>query len=207
LISEIDQVCDTYPELRHIYLEVETIGASITKALALFEALADYNAHRAETLSFRMNLAVHSNFMKYEEKVRQFFDFCQKANVNGLNVGLESGSERVRKEVLRRPKYSNKELVAFCLMAKEYGISITLFALVGAPGETLLDFKDTVSVVRDIQPDSVYLSIFYPYIGTDLYRIAEEQGLIPSTGLDNRGERSKATLDLPGFPKNRVRRE
>lgn len=207
MIDEIETVCRQYPELRRVYLEVETIGASITKALGLFEALAKYNSSRPEKLAFRMNLAVHSKFMKDEEEVREFFVYCQRANVVGLNIGLESGSERIRKEVLRRAHYTNVELIRFTSMAMEYGIKTILFVMIGIPGETPADFSETVDVIRRIQPETVFSSIFYPYVGTDLYNTAKAGGAIPAGGLDGRGERRKATLDLPGFPKWRVRFE
>jgi radical SAM superfamily enzyme YgiQ (UPF0313 family) len=207
MIAEIESVCRQYPELRRIYLEVETIGASITKALALFEAMAKYNSSRSEKLTFRMNLAVQSKFVKNEEEVREFFAHCRKANVVGLNIGLESGSERIRKEVLRRAHYTNDELIRFASMAREYGISIVLFVMIGIPGETPKDFLETVEVIRRIRPETVLSSIFYPYVGTDLYDVAKARGLIPAEGLDGSGERRKATLDLPGFPRWRVRFE
>ena len=206
LIDEIEGVRRLYPELRDIYLEVETIGASMWNALELFSALAEYNSHRPDKLNFKMNLAIHSSFVKKEEKVREFFEYCRKANVIGLNIGLESGSERIRK-IMRRPRYSNKELTDFAALAKEYGIGVTLYALLGLPDETPKDFMETVQAVREIQPEKVYLSIFYPYIGTNLYDTAKERGLIPAEGLEPSSERRRAILDLPDFPRWRVRFE
>jgi radical SAM superfamily enzyme YgiQ (UPF0313 family) len=207
MVGEIESVCRRYPQLRYIYLEVETIGASITKAIDLFETLAEYNAARSEKLTFRMNLTVHSDFMKSEEKVREFLRHCQNANVIGLNIGLESGSERIRKEILKRPRYTNDELVKFASIAKEYGVNTTVFVLIGIPGETPEDFSETVKVLRWIQPETVFLSIFYPYIGTDLYNVAKERGTIPANGIEPTAERRKAILDLPNFPRWRVRFE
>jgi radical SAM superfamily enzyme YgiQ (UPF0313 family) len=206
MIDEINGISQRYPGVRDIYLEVETIGASMWNALELFGALAEYNSARPEKLSFRMNLAIHSGFVKREEKVREFFGYCQKANVVGLNIGLESGSERIRK-LMRRPRYSNEELARFAVMAREYGIGVTLYALLGLPDETPKDFMETVRAVRQIGPEKVYLSIFYPYIGTDLYETARAQGLIPTSGLEPSRERRRAILDLPNFPRWRVRFE
>lgn len=207
MIGEIENICRYYPDLRYIYLEVETIGASITKAIDLFEALAEFNTVRAEKLTFRMNLTVHSNFMKSEEKLREFLQHCQDANVIGLNIGLESGSERIRKDILKRPNYTNDEIVRFSHVAREYGVNTTVFALMGIPGETPEDFKETVKVLRRMQPETVFLSIFYPYVGTDLYNVAKDFGTIPANGLEPTAERRKAILKLPGFSRWRVRFE
>ena len=206
MIEEIEEVRAQAPDVGSIYLEVETIGASIWNALDLFEALAEYNSRRPKKLEFRMNLAIHSSFVKKEEKVREFFEYCRKANVVCLNVGLETGSERIR-TLMRRPHYSNAEIIGFSTLAKEYGIATSLYVLIGLPDETPKDFMETVNVVRQINPDAILLAIFYPYIGTDLYETTKERGLIPATGLEPGGERRRATLDLPDFPRWRVRFE
>ena len=207
MISEIDTLTRQYPDMNHIYLEIETVGADILKGLDLFEKLADYNNARKKKLTFRINLALHSNFVRNEEKYRKFLELCQKANVTALNVGLESGSERVRRHILKRPRYTNRELIEFCRTAREFGVASSLLALMGVPGETFEDYLETVRVVRDLQPEDVQLSIFYPYLGTDLYNITVEQGVIPAGGTETSNERHRATLELPGFPKWRVQFE
>ncbi len=124
-----------------------------------------------------------------------------------MNIGLTSGSEILRRKVLRRPKYSNSEVVTFSLLTKEYGIDLNFYVLIGVPGETLANYKETLSLVRQSMPKMVFLSIFYPYLGTDLYSIAVERGLIHKDGLNSCAERSRAALDLPEFSRNRIRLE
>ncbi len=207
MISEIDYLVRQYPQMKHIYLEIETVGADIVKGIDLFEKLAEYNNSRKEKLTFRINLALHSNFVRIEEKYRQFLELCQKANVTALNVGLESGSFRVRREILRRPRYTNEELIGFCRTAREYGVATSLLTLMGVPGETFEDYMETVRVVRELQPEDVQLSIFYPYLGTDLYNVAVEHGVIPAGGTEESNERHRATLDLKDFPKWQIQFE
>ena len=207
MISEIEYLTRQYPQMKHIYLEIETVGADIVKGIDLFEKLAEYNNARKEKLTFRINLALHSNFVRIEEKYRQFLELCQRANVTALNVGLESGSFRVRREILRRPRYTNEELIGFCRTAREYGVATSLLTLMGVPGETFEDYMETVRVVRELQPEDVQLSIFYPYLGTDLYNVAVEHGVIPAGGTEESNERHRATLDLKDFPKWQIQFE
>ena len=207
MISEIDTLTKQYPRMNHIYLEIETVGADITKGIDLFEKLAFYNNARERKLAFRINLALHSNFVRNEEKFRKFLELCQNAGVTALNVGLESGSERVRRQILKRPRYTNKELIQFCRTAREYGVATSLLVLMGVPGETFDDYLETVRVVRELQPEDVQLSIFYPYLGTDLYDVAVEQGVITPGDIETSNERHRATLELPDFPKWRVQLE
>jgi radical SAM superfamily enzyme YgiQ (UPF0313 family) len=206
IIGEIEEITARYPTVDNIYLEVETL-AHQKQAEPLFDKLETYNARRERKLSFGANFTVTSTFIRNEAQCREFLQMLRRANVVYLNIGLESGSERLRRDVLRRPKYSNAEFVQFCQLAKEYDVNLDFYVLIGIPGETPADFRETVQLVRETQPKMVQLSIFYPYLGTDLANIALERGLATREGLNPGLERTRPALNLPGFSRRRVRLE
>lgn len=207
IIGEIDHISKLYPTCESIYLEVETIGANLKKATALFMQLEEYIHRREQPIDFGVNFSVTSAFVRNEERCREFLSILKRCHVAYMNIGLESGSERVRREVLRRPNYSNDDLSRFTQIAKEYGINLYWYVMIGVPGETLADYFQTVKACRDGQPKQVMLSIFYPYMGTHLYDLALEQGLIVEGELKEKAERGRAYLDLPDFSRRQIRRE
>ena len=79
--------------------------------------------------------------------------------------------------------------------------------MLGLPGETIGDYYETIKVVRLAQPHYCYVSIFFPYLGTDLANTAIDMGLIDKEHLSPRSERSIAQLNLPGFSNRRIRFE
>jgi radical SAM superfamily enzyme YgiQ (UPF0313 family) len=165
--------------------------------------LEKFNLNRKKRINFGVNLAVTQNLAGNTDLLKSL----KKANINFLNIGLESGSEKVRNEILRRPEYSNKEFIGFCRLVKEYGIDIHLYVLLGIPGEILLNFKETIACVRQCDPQHVNLSIFYPYPGTDLYMRAKKMKLFTEDIIDPSTERRKTVLSLPGFSKKQIQRE
>lgn len=206
IVGEIAAISARYPHVDNIYLEVETI-AHQKEAAPLFAKLARFNAVREKKLMFGVNFTVTSTFIRNEEHCREFLGMLKCANVVYLNIGLESGSERLRHDVLRRPKYTNAEFLQFCRLAREYGISVDLYVLIGIPGEKPADFRETIQLVRAARPKMVQLSIFYPYLGTDLATIALERGLVTRESLNPSLERARPALDLPTFSRRRVRLE
>jgi len=206
IIGEIEEICARYPAVDNVYLEVETI-AHQKEAVPLFAQLAEFNARRARPLSFGVNFTVTSTFIRNEAHCREFLAMLKQANVVYLNIGLESGSERLRREVLRRPKYTNAEFLQFCRLAREYEVYLDFYVLIGIPGETPADFNDTIQLVREAQPKMVQLSIFYPYLGTDLAKVALDKGLVTRESLNPDLERTRPALDLPTFSRRRVRLE
>lgn len=203
VISELNEIVERYPLVKTIYLEVETFGVNLRYAYEMCDHLEKFNSIRKKRINFGVNLAVNQNLIGNTELLKSL----KKANIKFLNIGLESGSEKVRNEILRRPKYSNKDFVGFCRLVKEYGIDIHLYVLFGIPGETLSDFKETIACVRQCGPKHVNLSIFYPYPGTDLYSRAKKMQLFTEDIIDPSMERRKVVLELPGFSRKQIRRE
>jgi radical SAM superfamily enzyme YgiQ (UPF0313 family) len=207
IIAEIDKISADYPAADKMYLEIETIGANLRYAFDLLEKLSAYQAGRPRKLVLRANFAVTSAFFRDDERAEHFFQLLDRSNIRCLNIGLESGSERLRSEVLRRPKYTNDEILQFCAQARRHTIKINFFVLMGLPGERIADFKETVRVVRAANPHHCFVSIFYPYPGTDLARIAVERKLVDIEAMAGTAERARAYLRLPEFPRWRVRLE
>lgn len=202
IVEEIRQILAKTPTVTDIYLEAETFGADLKMTFKICEALEAFNATRKRPISFSANFTL----IKLVSANKELLERLQRANFTGMNVGLESGSERLRNGDLKRPPYKNEDLIEFCHRAKEHGIGVTLFALMGVPGETLADFQETIKVVRAAEPVHVYLSIFYPYPGTDLWKIAVDLDLIPENH-DQGYERTKPNLDLPGFSSDQILHE
>lgn len=207
IVSELEYIRSHYRDVERVYLEVETFGANRKASYAIFDALAEYNQSLVKPLKFGVNLALTSSFMKNKERIHETLGKARAANLVTINIGLESGSERMRKDVLIRPKYTNEELIEFCTIAKTYGIHIIFFVLMGLPEETIDDYMETVRVARAAQPLTCYVSIFFPYLGTDLATHALQVGLVREENLSPRGERTHTELDLPGFSRRRIRFE
>jgi len=207
IVEELTCLSQDYPNVDRVYLEVETCGANRKASYAVFDALAEYNRSRERPLRFGVNLALTSNFMDKAERIDELLSKARATNITTINMGLESGSERMRKEVLNRPSYTNDELIKFCNAAKAYGIKVIYFVLIGIPGESIEDYLETVRVARESQPFTCYVSIFFPYLGTDLATQAIQMGLIQPENLSPKSERSTARLNLEGFSSKRIQFE
>ena len=110
----------------------------------------------------------------------------------------------MRKDILKR-NYSNDDVIKTVNSAKKYGLSYNFHVMIGIPGETIEDFKETIKICRICQPKEVYGYIFYPYPGTDLYELCKKMDLLKEK-IDIRMERRQAIFDLPGFSKKQIQR-
>ena len=118
---------------------------------------------------------------------------------------MESGNEELRKEILKKD-FSNKAVVQIFEEAKKMGYHTEAFVMVGLPGETPERFKDTVGLLRTIQPDLYSVSIYFPFQGTDLYKYAIDKGyIIPNFKIpDTFVSRRDTVLRISDFGRNEI---
>ncbi len=83
-----------------------------------------------------------------------------------LHLPFQSGSDRVLKAMNRH--YDRKKYLETINYAKERidGVSLTSDIIVGFPGETYEDFKQTLSLIREVEFTSLFTFIFSPRKGT-----------------------------------------
>lgn len=197
IIAEIKNLTVNFPRTEEIYLEIETFGVNMEWAIDLCSMLKHFNATIENPLSFGVNLRIARNI-----DYHVLFSACKESNFKYVSIGLESGSERIRREILKR-NYSNQDVIHAVKLARKNGLQVLFYNIIGIPGETRADFEETVKMNRICMPDSHNTYIFYPYPGTDLYSMCVEQGLLKEP-LNMRGERREAALDLSGFSKKQI---
>jgi anaerobic magnesium-protoporphyrin IX monomethyl ester cyclase len=200
IVAEIKEIALKFPKKKEIYLEVETFGVDKVWARELCCKLKNLNSSLDQPLSFGVNIRVTPG-----ADFNDLFAACREANFRFINVGLESGSNRVRQEVLKRI-YDNQDIVRTVVAARQHGLQVALFNMIGLPTETLADFRETIKVNRECQPDWHLTSIFYPYPGTDLYQLCRDLGLLKDQPKKFLTERVQSVLDLPGFSKKQIQK-
>jgi len=96
-----------------------------------------------------------------------------------LTISVESGSPRVLNRVIRKPLklQSVPPVVRWC---KEIGIDIGANFVIGFPGETWEELRQTFAFADRCGFDLAHFHIATPLPKTDLYLLAREQGVLPA---------------------------
>ncbi len=134
-------------------------------------------------------------------------DLCKKlkeANCNIISIGIESGSEQIRKKIMKRHMSNSAIRNAFDVL-KKHNIKTSSFNMVGIPDETYEDYRETVKLNREIAPNRMQISIYYPYLGTDLGNYAKEKGMLPENSGFSHSYFSASILNMRQFPKWKIK--
>lgn len=105
-----------------------------------------------------------------------------KVGLKGYFIGFESGNDRVLK-FLRKGTTREKNLAA-ARVCRKYGVKIWANYMLGLPTETKDEVMDTISMLKEIDPDWYSPAFYTPHPGSDLYDYCIEHDLSLITNHD-----------------------
>ncbi|MBF0472408.1 MAG: B12-binding domain-containing radical SAM protein [Nitrospirae bacterium] len=94
-----------------------------------------------------------------------------------IRFGIESGSERVKREIMNR-NISNKKVIEAFIITASLGLMTSSFNMIGLPTETKEEVMETLRLNAQILPDTIKLMTFYPFKNTPIYELCEKMDLI-----------------------------
>jgi len=94
-----------------------------------------------------------------------------------VKFGVESGSERVRRQILQR-RMKNDSIVKAIETAHHYGLHTSVFLMIGLPAETRDDVMETIHLMARAKPGRYRWSFFFPFPGTKAYELSAQGNYI-----------------------------
>ena len=113
----------------------------------------------------------------------EMMGMLKRMGCRNLCFGVESGSERIRNEVIGK-KVSDKDIIKSVALCRKYGITASLFLMVGLPTETKEDMKKTIEIGPKVKADYIGVHQTTPYPNSRIYQQSIQEGKIPGTLLD-----------------------
>ena len=109
---------------------------------------------------------------------RELIALLKKAGCTQLTVSVESGNPRVLKDVVHKPLKLEQvaEVIRLC---REYDITIGSNFVLGFPGETWDEIRDSVRFAEECDFDITHFHLATPLPKTDLYEICKAKGYLP----------------------------
>jgi len=94
--------------------------------------------------------------------------WMRKAGCIQISYGVESGSGKIRNEILKKNIRTDQIKNAFALTTG-YGILARAYFIYGSPGESWATIQETIDLIHEIKPLSIIFYILDVFPGTALY--------------------------------------
>ncbi len=190
VVDEVVEVLERYKGVRQVVFEDETFTHNRKWVRSFCEEYAR-RVDRPFACSTRVD-QLDENLIRW----------MKEANCFQFRLGIESGDEELRSKVVGK-KISNDGIRQVCGLVHEADISLWTFNMVGLPGETEDNIRQTIALNREVQPETPFVSVFRPYQGTALYRECKEKGWISDRQVHSFFQ-NVSMLDQPSITARKV---
>lgn len=171
VLAELTLLLKKYKNLKYFVFQDSTFNAN-NKWLVDF--LGEYKKNI--NIPFFCHIRVD---ITTEEQI----DALAMANCRVVGFGIEGGSYRLRKEILKR-NMTEDLIINIAKKIKERKIILCTANIFGLPTETLEESYNLIKINQIIRTDTIASTVFQPYPGTELGNFALKKGLVNETDFD-----------------------
>ena len=176
--------------IRHLLLCIEKMGIrkfhfeddNISQNKKRFEEILDRIIENNIQINWDTPNGIRADTLDYNilKKIKQ-------SGCISLQLAIESGNQRILNDVIK--KHSSLDyvlkIIEYCY---ELEIKLAAFFVIGFPGETINDIKETIALALRLYKSYNVLPILLfatPLYGTELYKICMEKGLVDKNFTDD----------------------
>ena len=147
--SEIDLMAKTMPETTRIFL---ADGDALNLSTEYMIQIVEYVYQKFPKLERVSCYAMPMNLLK---KTAEELEMMNKAGLNRLYLGIETGNDIILKKVTKGA--TQKTMIKSCNKAKDAGFTLSCMVILGLGGSkyTKENAIDTAKVINAVQPDYV----------------------------------------------------
>jgi radical SAM superfamily enzyme YgiQ (UPF0313 family) len=164
-IKEIKSIEETYPGIKMFVLEDDTFCLNKEYGLDLLKKYEE---------EIKTPFCAQINLLSFDEDIAKAL---KSAGCYEIKVGVETGSNRLRNQVLNK-HISNEKIIEQIEIAHEKGLNVSCFNMIGLPTETHQELKDTLKLNAKIRPRRMKFSVYLPLSGSPLRDYCKKMNLL-----------------------------
>ena len=128
----------------------------------------------------------------------------KEAGCRLLIVGYESGDPQILKNVKKGATVERAR--QFTKDCKKLGLVVHGDFILGLPGETKESIRTTIDFAKELDVETIQVSVAHAYPGTEFYDYAKANGfiLIEGAQMVDEGGHQVAMIEYPGLPRDYV---
>jgi hopanoid biosynthesis associated radical SAM protein HpnJ len=181
---EVRQALRLFPQAKEFFFDDDTFNIRKDRVLDVCAKL--------KPLGFRWSCTARVN--SDYETLKAMAD----AGARLFIVGFESGDPQILKNIKKGATVEQAR--AFAKNCKKVGIRIHGDFIIGLPGETRDTIQRTIDFAKELDPETIQVSIAHAYPGTELYDQLNGNSFMHSEAIADGGGHQLPHIEYPGLP-------
>ena len=136
---------------------------------------------------------------------RDMLELMVESGINEIVLPIESGSERIAKDVMKKGHVSKKIIHRVVKDCRELGIQMDGNVLCGMPGETEADIQEGIDFLKTLDVNWYRIHVATPLPGSELFDECVEKGYIDEDGHIG-GDYKRAKITTEDFTPDYIER-
>jgi hopanoid biosynthesis associated radical SAM protein HpnJ len=162
IVNEVKYIKENFPGLKEIFFDDDTFNYREARTIELCKEF--------EKLDFTWSCT--SRVTTSEDTLKAMKD----AGCRLMIVGYESGDQQILKNIKKGATIDMAQ--RFTKNAHKLGLTIHADFIVGLPGETRDTIRKTIDFAKNLDCETIQVSIAHAYPGTEFYDFAKQNSLI-----------------------------
>src|SRR5579864_3322363 len=186
---EMAKAKELWPDVREFFFDDDTFNIQKVRTIELCSKLKPLNLTWSCTSRVTTDL----------ETLKAMKD----AGCRLLIVGFESGDPQILKNIKKGATVERAR--QFTKDTKKLGLKVHGDFILGLPGESRESIRRTIDFAKELDVETIQVSIAHAYPGTEMYDFAKKNGFIVGTErMVDDGGHQVAQIEYPGLPREHV---
>lgn len=169
-IRFLEHLCKSYPNLIKVFNMDDELPVMYKQWWTEFCQKFKERIYKKYGIEFTCNARID---LMSEEIIR----LMSESGCREVRMGFESGSFRIRKEILDKP-IKEEKMIQVYRWCDKYGLRASSFTMIGIPTEDEESLNETIRMTAILKPYLIRLTFCYPFENTILWDYVTEHNLI-----------------------------
>jgi hopanoid biosynthesis associated radical SAM protein HpnJ len=188
VVAEVKRALELFPHMKEIFFDDDTFAWRKSRVLELCEKLKPLK------FTWSCTSRVHTDY--------ETLKAMKEAGCRLLIVGFESGDDQILKNIKKGT--TTEQARRFMKDCKKLGILVHGDFILGLPGETRETIERTISFAKELDCETIQVSIAHAYPGTEMYEEWKSKGILVESEMTDDQGHQLPHANLPGVSRGEI---
>lgn len=188
VVAEMTRAKQMFPTVKEFFFDDDTFTANFQRAEEIARGL--------KALAITWSCSARANVPEKTLRI------MKEGGLRCIMVGIESGNDTILKNI--KKGITTAQARTFLKTCKKLKIITHATFVLGLPGETKDTVKQSIAFAKELDPDTLQVSIASPYPGTELYQQALDKGWFIKADLVSRSGVQQASLEYKDLSNEQI---